>query len=267
MQQEKTIRNSIVESFRLWPIWLRMGTWDVRIRYRRTSIGIAWIFFHLFVTIFVVGIVYGNLLDQDISSFLPSLTIGLVIWNYLISSIVSGGNAFITSAGYITQIGLPIFVYILRFFVSNFITFLVSFLAYIAIAIIYQVNIQLGIVWVVLGVIILALISLLLISIFAYLNARFRDAAHLANIAMQVMFYITPILWPADLLRERAQSLIWIVDFNPLYYVLEIVRMPLLHSTPASPDHYIFVTIFLLILASLVGLVIRRYHRRIVYSL
>jgi ABC-type polysaccharide/polyol phosphate export permease len=40
------------------------------------------------------------------------------------------------------------------------------------------------------------------------------------------MFYITPIIWPADLLRSRQLS--WVVDFNPFYHFLEIVRAPLL---------------------------------------
>jgi len=267
MARGHTIAGGVIEALRLWPIWIRLGARDVRLRFQRTSIGIAWIFFQLFITIFAVGIVYGKLLGQDLGTFLPSLTIGLVVWNHLTSSIVIGGNAFIASEGYIKQIGLPIYVYIFRFFISLSITFLISFLAFIAIALVYRVKFGIGVLWAAPGLFILELISLLLTSIFAYLNTRFRDAAQLTSIGMQVLFYVTPVLWPADLLRDRAQSLAWIVDFNPMYHVMEVVREPLLHSVPASFDNYLFVALFLIFLLIGAGFVTKRYHRLIVFYL
>ena len=107
--------------------------------------------------------------------------------------------------------------------------------------------------------------SLLLIAIFAHLNARFRDAAHMATIFMQVAFYVTPVIFPADLLRARGLALI--IDVNPLYHLLEVVREPLLNGHAAPTFSYVAVAVVLVILALVAGALIQMYRRRIVFSL
>jgi len=54
----------------------------------------------------------------DPRGFIPYLTSGLILWGYLTSSIVEGGNAFTNAEGYIKQISLPIYVYVFRSFVT-----------------------------------------------------------------------------------------------------------------------------------------------------
>jgi lipopolysaccharide transport system permease protein len=249
----------------LWPIWLRIGLQDVRMRYRRSSLGIVWIFLNLAIMISAVGIVYGNLLGQDLSKFVPFLTIGLVTWGYLTSSIIEGGNAFVASEGYIKQIGLPLYVYVFRFFVSITVTMLVSLPAYFFVAFIYSVQFQWGALWALLGIFLLGLVSFIVIAIFAHINVRFRDATHIASAGLQVMFFVTPIVWPPEMLRLH--KLKWVINFNPLYHLLEIVRYPLTRSEAATFTNYL-VAIFMIIGLSMIAwLFTNRYNKRIAYLL
>lgn len=256
----------VIQAVRLWPVWLRLGLQDLRLRFRRSVLGVGWIFVNLTVTILAVGIVYGALLGQDLRSFLPFLTVGVVAWGYLTSSVVEGGNAFIASEGYIKQIGLPLYVYVFRFFVSISLTLLISLLAYVVVALVYAVEFHWGMLWAVPGMLLLGVVSLLLIVIFAHLNARFRDVGHLASAGLQVLFYVTPVIWPPQMLRDRSE-LAWVMDLNPLYHLLEVVRQPLLRSQPASPVNYQTVLLLIAGLAMIAGTFIWRYHRRIVYFL
>ena len=255
----------VLRSIRLWRIWVRLGIQDVRLRFRRSVIGITWIFLNLAILILAIGLIYGSLLNQDLSTFLPLLTISLVTWNYLTASMIEGGNAFIGSEGYIKQISLPIYVYVFRYFVSILLTALISLVAYVVVAAVYRVPIHLGIVWVAPGMALLAIISLLTITIFAYFNARFRDVNHLTGSLMQVLFYVTPILWPAELLRERGLS--QVIDFNPFYHILEVVRRPILSSEAADPINYVVTGLVVLVMAGVALGLIRVYHRRIVFFL
>src|SRR4030067_1928177 len=173
----RKVFEEVIQAARLWPIWLRIGLQDIRMRYRRSAVGVGWIFINLAIMIIAVGIVYGNLLGQELKEFLPFLTIGLISWGYITSSIVEGGNAFVISEGYIKQIGLPIYIYIFRFLVSITITMLISLPAYLVIAFIYSVQFGLGTLWALLGFVLLSIVSFLMIAIFSHLNARFRDAS------------------------------------------------------------------------------------------
>jgi len=249
----------------LWRIWMRLGIQDVRMRFRRSAIGLGWIFLNLAVMVLAIGFIYSNLFGQDMRTFIPYLTISLVAWGYLTNSIVEGGNAFTSSEGYIKQISLPIYVYVFRYFVSITLVAAISLIVYFVIALIYAVPLTLGALWVVPGILILVTTSLLLITIFAYVNARFRDAAHLASVAMQVMFYVTPVIFPADLLRQRGLGAV--IDLNPMYHLLQVIRAPLLAGEPAEPLSYLFCASVIGALALFAACVVKIYRRRIVFAL
>jgi ABC-type polysaccharide/polyol phosphate export permease len=249
----------------LWRIWLRLGIQDVRLRFRRSAVGVAWIFINLIIMILSIGLIYGTLFKMDISAFLPMLTIGLILWSYLFSSIVDGGNAFVASEGYIKQISLPIQVYILRWFVSISLTMIISAPVYVIVAALFGVRVGLGTLWVLPGLLALAVVSVLAITVFAYLNAHFRDTSHLAGSLMQVFFYATPIIWPAEALRERGLGLV--VDINPFHHLLEVVRHPLLRAEPAPTVTYLAVGLVILVMGTAAVKVARQYGRSVVFFL
>jgi len=260
-----TLFADVTYAISLWPIWLRLGIQDVRLRFRRSTLGVGWIFLNLAVMIVAIGLIYGRLLGQELNKFLPFLTVGIVTWGYLTSSIVEGGSAFIASEGYIKQIGLPLFVYVLRSFISVSLVMLLSMLAYFVVAMLYGVSFALGIFWAVPGLLLVGVVALLLIATFAYLNTRFRDATHLAATVLQVLFYVTPVIWPPEVLRDK--GLPWVLDYNPFYHLLEVVRQPLLYSEPATTMNYLMVGTLIVGLAIISWGCARCYHQQVVYFL
>lgn len=254
------------QSIRLWHIWVRLGLQDVKLKFRRSSIGAAWIFVNLAVLVLSIGFIYANLLGQEPREFIPYLTIGLILWQYLTNSIVDGGNAFVHSEGYIRQISLPIYVYILRFFISISVTTLITLIAFALVAVIYRVPVGPGTLLAIPGLLMLMTTSLLLITIFAHLNTRFRDIAHMASVGMQVLFYVTPVIYPAALLTERRRFAA-VIEFNPLYHVMEVVRQPLLSASAASLQSYLAMLVILAGLSVAAVTVIALNQRRIVFFL
>ena len=111
------------------------------------------------------------------------------------------------------------------------------------------------------------LTSLLLIMIFAHLNTRFRDVAHMATVLLQVMFYVTPVIFPADLLLRRRPDLAFIIELNPMYHLIEVVRHPLLSGTPAGSHSYLAAALILGVLGAGATAVIAVFQRRIVFAL
>lgn len=261
----RTLRD-VIRSLGLWHIWIRLGLQDVRLKFRRSAVGVGWIFLNLAVLVSSIGFIYANLLGQDTREFIPYLTIGMILWAYLTSSIVEGGNAFVHSEGYIRQISLPVYVYVMRFFVNASVTAAISMIAYVVVAIIYRVPIGVGTWYALPGALMVMTASLLFITIFAHLNARFRDIAHLASVGMQVLFYVTPVIFPARLLKGRTE-LGWVVDFNPMYHLIEVVRAPLLTAAPADGMSYTVTLLVLALLTAVAAIVIALNQRRIVFSL
>lgn len=260
-----SLARDVVHAARLWPLWVRLGVQDVRLRFRRSVLGMGWIFLHLAIMILAVGAVYGALLGQDLRRFLPSLTASLVVWSYLTASVVEGGLAFVASEGYIKQINAPLFVYVFRFLVRTTIPAMLSSLAYLVVAAVSGVPLRRGSLWVLAALPAVMLTSFLLITISACLTAHLRDVTHMSSLLLQVLFYLTPILWPADLLRQRGMA--WVVDGNPLYHLLEVVRHPLVVGEPATAVNYAAVGGLLIGLAVAASAIAARDYRRVVYLL
>jgi len=265
ISRRHTISGDLARAVGLWRIWVRLGLQDVRRRFRRSVLGATWIFLQLGIMILALGVIYGALLHQDLTSFLPFLTVSLIAWGYLTSAITEGGQAFIASEGYVKQIGLPIYVYVFRFFVSTTTTAAISALVYVVVALVLHRPSAWGVLWAVPGVALFTVACLLLTTIFAYLTTRFRDAAYMATAGLQVLFYITPVIWKRDMLRSH--GLDWVVRINPLYHLLEVVRRPLLDSRPAPAASYLATLLLVAVLAGGAWLTARFYHRRIVYFL
>jgi lipopolysaccharide transport system permease protein len=265
-EMRATVRD-VVRSVGLFRIWTRLGVQDVRLRFRRSAIGASWVFVNLAVLVLAIGFIYANLLGQNPHDFIPYLTIGLILWNYLTNSIVEGGTAFVNSEGYIKQISLPIYVYVLRAFVSIGLTTLIALCAFVIVAIVYRLPISAGTLFAVPGLLVVMATSLLLITIFAHLNARFRDVAQMASVGMQVLFYVTPVIFPADLLLSRRRDLSLVIELNPMYHLIEVVRRPLVSGTPADWHSYAAAALVLAVLCTGAAAVIAVYQRRIVFAL
>jgi ABC-type polysaccharide/polyol phosphate export permease len=259
-------RGDVIRSAMLWQIWMRLGLQDVKLKFRRSAIGPAWVFVNLAVMVLSIGFIYAHLLGQPSREFIPYLTIGMILWSYLTNSIVDGGNAFINAEGYIKQISLPIYVYVFRAFVSITVTMLITMIAFAIVALVYQLPLAPATLLAVPGLLLVMTTALLLITICAHLNARFRDVAHMATVGMQVLFYVTPVIFPAALLRQR-RDLSLVVELNPMYHLLEVVRQPLLYGTPADAYSYAAVAGIITVLGVVAAAVIGSFQRRIVFSL
>ena len=169
------------------------------------------------------------------------------------------------SEGYIKQIALPIYVYVFRCFASVGLTTATSHSVFVIVVLGYQIPIGLGTLWALPGLLILMATSLVLVCIFAHLHARFRDIAPMASVAMQMALYVTPIMFPGDMLQRRRLG--WVVDFNPLYHLVEIVRRPAVTAHPAAAVSYAASLLLLAVLLAVAAGIIAYYRRRIVFAL
>ena len=92
-------------------------------------------------------------------------------------------------------------------------------------------------------------------------SARFRDIPQLINSIVQIVFFVTPIMWKPELLRSRDPI---IADFNPFYHLVEIVRAPLLGQLPSAKS-YMAVLLITLVNVMIVGAFFARFRSRISY--
>jgi ABC-2 type transport system permease protein len=241
-------------------VWL-LAWQDVRQRYRRSLIGPFWITISNAILIGAIGLVFGKLFNAS-SDFLASLAIGLTLWSFISSCIVEGCNSFIEAEKTIKQLPIPLFVHVERVVVRNLVIFAHN------VVIVPLAMLLFGTEWSWLAVLSLFGFCLVLINVFwmallaAIVCTRYRDLPQIIVNALQIVFYITPIIWAPRFLGGDSALL----DFNPFYHLLEIVRAPLLASWPSVANW--MVSLLLAVLGWAVALVFfNNYRRRIAYWL
>jgi lipopolysaccharide transport system permease protein len=244
----------------LWRLWLRLGWNDILQRYRRSMLGPFWLTASMAIMVVALGVLYAELFNTPINDFLPYLCVGLLVWNLISSFLTEGGVLFTGAESYIKQIRLPFSVYVFRSGWSKLIIFAHNFLIYFAVLLYFGIWPGATALLAIPGLL-LVLINGAAVTLFiGMVSARFRDIPQLINSAVQIVFFVTPIMWKPELLRNRT----FIADFNPLYHMLEIVRAPLLGNLPLAKT-YIAVLLITLVNLAVVGAFFARFRSRISY--
>lgn len=242
-------------------LWVAMAWQDIKQRYRGSMLGPFWVTINMGVMVGLLTLIYGRLFNAAAKDYLPFLTLGFLVWQWMQLAINEASLLFVTARRYVRQVRLPITLFVFRLLARNLIVLAHNFVIYILVVLI--VGLRPG--WIGLLAIpglLIGAISLFWICLFlAMLGARFRDFPQIVTSAVQVIFYITPILWQPGQLGHRRYVL---VDFNPVYYFIEIVRAPLLGHLP--PAGYWKVTgLITLALTLIVFPLFRRFRGRIAY--
>jgi ABC-2 type transport system permease protein len=208
-------------------LWLYLGWREVRRHYSRSVLGPFWLTLSMGVMIGSLGILYSKIFGMDIHEYLPFLAVGFILWNLISGALTGACGVFSGAGGYIRQIRMPLSVHMLKFVWTQFVTFLHNFAIYVLVAIVFGLNPGVEVLLVLPAVALILVNALFASMILGPLCARFRDIPMIVASLIQVTFFMTPIIWNADQLKDRAH----LVQFNPFYHFIEIARDPLLGET------------------------------------
>ena len=216
------------EGFFAYPIWLRLAWQEIKLQYRRSLLGPFWVTLTTGILIIGMGPLYGQLFNQPMGSYIRYLAISFVIWNYLAGTLNEVCNSFIVAEGFIKQIKLPYSLYVLKVIAKNVMLLFHNVLIIIVVLLFFPPEngwlIPLSFIGLILVTLNLFWIGLML----AMLGARFRDIPPIISSVVQLLFFLTPILWEVSALGSKKSLL----EFNLLYHFIEIVRAPLLGQMP-----------------------------------
>jgi ABC-2 type transport system permease protein/lipopolysaccharide transport system permease protein len=244
----------------MWPLWVRLGWNDILQRYRRSMLGPFWLTASTAIMVVALGILYAELFGSPINEFLPYLCVGLLIWNLISSFLTEGGMLFTGAESYIKQIRLPYSVYVYRSAWSKLAIFGHNIIIYFGVLIYFRIWPGSVGLLAIPGLFLVLLNGAAATLLIGMISARFRDVPQLINSVVQIVFFVTPIMWKPELLRTK----VYIAEFNPFYHLLEIVRAPMLGSWP-SATNYIAVFIITLLNLLIVGTFFARFRSRISY--
>ena len=195
-------------------------------KYRKSKLGVLWAILMPLGLSIVIGVVYSIVFATDPAEFIPLIFAGLNPWIFMSGTADGGTMAFVGAEGYLKQTGVNAQIFPLRVVLVNFINLLYAIFAFYAIYLFLQPE-QFGpeMLQMIPGLLIMFVFSWALANIAASVNLVLRDFQPMQSLLFQGLFYATPIIFPAERLKEQGFEIIYKV--NPFYYILEIVKTPM----------------------------------------
>jgi ABC-2 type transport system permease protein len=210
--------------------WTTLAWSDVKLKYRRTTLGPLWITFGLGASVFSVGLLYGVLFGNELSQYLPYFAAGIVVWTFLASCITEGCMVFVGSAATIKAIPVPLVLHVYRMLTRQLIVLAHNLVLIVLLWAIFRWNLNWTLVLFLAGLALDTACAFAWILTLGIIAARFRDVQLIISTVLQLLFLLTPIMWQPESLRGAGLRVI--ADANPLYHLVEVFREPLLGVAP-----------------------------------
>lgn len=256
MDELKAVKNS-------WLMWYTLGLLDIKLRYRRSVIGPVWLTISMAVTIFCMGFLYSYLFRIKLDDYFPFLAAGIICWTFISTVIQESSGVIIESSNYIRNQEYSILIFVMRLILRNLTVFFHNFLAFIPVALIFKVGVGLNSLLLLPGLFIIGVNFLFFGAVLSMMGTRYRDIEQIVKSLMQVVFFVTPVMWSPSLLSQKYQ---WIININPFYHVLSLIKNPMLNQG-IHP-----ISLFVVAVTTLLGflafaLCIRKYKYQLIYWL
>lgn len=218
---------------RYMPLLRNLVTKDIKIKYRRSVLGIAWSILNPMFTMLVLTQVFQMLLKIHVENFATYYIVGASLWNFFAEASSISLDAILGSASLIKKVYIPKYIFPLEKCLFALVNLLFSFIAVILVMMVQGVFPTFTTLLFPIPVLYCFMftcgVSLFLSAVTVY----FRDIAHLYSVLLTMWIYLTPILYPIELL-ENQKWIYNIVRFNPMTHYVTYFRDLVMYNTIPS---------------------------------
>lgn len=235
---------------------------DVVTVYKQTVLGPLWYLIQPLFTSIIFTIIFNNVAGiqtGNIPPFLFNLG-GVMVWNYFTSCLNDTSDTFKKNASVFGKVYFPRLIVPLSIVISNLLKFGIQFFIFIAFYVFYafrglEVQFNSATVFFPLLIILMGILGLGLGMIISSMVTKYRDLTFLVAFGVQLLMYVSAVMYPMDLLKEKLPQFGWLIEYNPLAYVIETSRYMLLNEGAISVGGLIY-TVSITLVLFFVGLLI-----------
>ena len=230
----------LVRGFHQHELWLQLGWQDLKQRYRRSTLGPLLITIATGVMALALGLLYSMLFQIPLADFLPHVTVGLIMWGFISGCIQDGAEIFIDNEGLIKQLPSALSVHVYRLVWRQALFLAHNLVIWAVLMMIFPRPLGWDLLLAIPAMALLILNGVWVTMFFGIVATRYRDVAPLLEAMVQLLFYVTPIVWTTQTLKEQGGEIAQralLAEINPLYHYMEIIRAPMI-GQPLAAYHW-----------------------------
>lgn len=210
----------------------------IRLKYRRSYLGILWSLLEPLLTMIVLTIVFGTLLQRgDDRTFPVYILCGRLLFSFYSSATKTALTSIHRNASMIKKVYVPKYLYTLSGILYNYIIFLISLIVLVAVGLVLGIRPNLYLLQAPLALILILILATGSGMILATLGVFFRDLEYLWSVALMLIMYTCAIFYPVEKLIKSGWA--WILKYNPLFCVIDIFRSAVF-GEPMNTGYFLY---------------------------
>jgi lipopolysaccharide transport system permease protein len=208
---------------------------DVVTVYKQTILGPLWYLIQPLFTSITFTIIFNKVAGIETGSVPPFLfnLSGIMIWNYFTACLTGTSDTFRSNAAIFGKVYFPRLIMPISTVISNLLKFGIQFLIFMAFYIFYYlqgaaVSLNASLLFFPLLIALMGILGLGLGMLISSLVTKYRDLSYLIGFGVQLLMYLSAVMYPMALIQEKMPDYAWLVHYNPLAYIIETTRYMLL---------------------------------------
>ena len=232
-----------IENFKKFqPLLYELVARDVKIKYRKSVLGVLWTLLNPLMMMIILSIVFSN--------YSLYLLCGQILFNFYNEATSGAMTSILGNAPLIKKVYIPKYLFVVSRIASSSINILSSFCALILVMLFTRQELHFTMFLVVIPLVYLIVFSMGVGLILAALTVKFRDIMHLYTVFLTGLMYLTPVIYPMSMLPGWVYK---IVSINPLTMIMVIFRNVVIYNTIPSVGEFI-VPLIIVIVTFFLGL-------------
>jgi len=233
--KRKLIDFNFKEIWRYRDLLLLFVKRDVVTVYKQTILGPLWYLIQPLFTALTFTLIFNKVANIETGTVPPFLfnLAGISIWGYFNTCLTATSDTFKSNAAIFGKVYFPRIIVPLSIILSNLMKFGIQLLIFIAFYVYYYFNgaaihVNSGVLFFPVIVMLMGLLGLGMGMIISSMVTKYRDLKFLVGFGVQLLMYVSAVMYPLALMREKLPKIAWLVEYNPLAYIIETARFMLL---------------------------------------
>ena len=205
---------------------------NIKTRYKRSMLGILWTMLNPLLMMLVLTMVFSKLFRFSTHYYAVYALAGLILWNFFAQTTTAAMSELLWGGSLMTRIYVPRAIFAVSALGTGLVNLVLSLLPLLLIMIITGVPLTPSLVILPVPILLVAMFALGLGLFLSTLAVYFADVLDMFQLLLMVWMYLTPIIYPKDIISEQYR---WLFNLNPMYHLLEIFRAPIYIGWLAGP--------------------------------
>ncbi|GLI32628.1 ABC transporter permease [Desulforhabdus amnigena] len=235
-----------LELFRYRELLAQFVARNIKIRYKRSVLGVAWTMLNPLFMMVIMTLVFSKLFRFTLDYYPVYVLTGFIFWNFFSQTTTLAMNELVWGGNLLTRIYMPRAIFGVTALGTGLVNIFLALVPLLLIMLVTGAPLRPALFFLPVSILLLAMFTLGVGLFLSMLAVYFVDILEIYQVVLLALMYLSPVIYPIQIIPE---GYVWVFKMNPIYYLLEVFRSPIYYG--CLPDFHSLLFAMLISLGAL----------------